>query len=40
MLYLSRPEFELFEEFKAEASTLPEIEAKSHEIADGTAGAA
>ena len=39
-LSLSQPEFELFEEFRAEAATLPEIEAKRREIADGTAGAA
>lgn len=39
-LSLSRPEFELFAEFKAETATLPEIESKRREIAVGTAGAA
>jgi hypothetical protein len=37
---ISRPEFELFDEFRREADVLPEIVAKCQEIAASTAGAA
>jgi hypothetical protein len=33
---ISRPEFELLDEFRREADVLPEIIAKRQEIADGT----
>ncbi|XP_072146537.1 uncharacterized protein [Setaria viridis] len=37
---MSRPDFKLFNDFKMEADTLPEIIAKRREIDEGTAGAA
>lgn len=38
-LAITRPEFQLFEDFKQEAVSLPEIVAKRREIEAGTAGA-
>ncbi|CAN6198913.1 unnamed protein product [Urochloa humidicola] len=37
---ISRPEFQLFDEFRREAESLPEVVAKRQEITEGTAGAA